>query len=156
MTWFLSTIWSVMADLCVVVSDSFRLALVMTLLQTFCTSALCSSKWVPNFLPVSLQCIIFHNSYKGTHIVHRFQRLQTDQCWRSQLIGIYPHHHIFHLQREDLPTLIIWHIVLCSEVDRPYKPSWQVVSWECKGSISHFATFYMLLICIIDLFMMCI
>ena len=30
------------------------------------------------------------------------------------------------------------------------------VSWGCKSSISHFATFYMLLICIIVFLMMCL
>ena len=31
-----------------------------------------------------------------------------------------------------------------------------IVSWECKGSISHFSTFYMLLICITDFSIMCL
>ena len=53
MTWLCSTTWSVMADLCTVLSDSFLPALVVTVLLTLLTSALCSSRRVPNFLPVS-------------------------------------------------------------------------------------------------------
>ena len=52
-TWLVSTTWSVMADLCTVDCDALRLARVLTVLLTFSASVLCSSRRVPNFLPVS-------------------------------------------------------------------------------------------------------
>ena len=52
-TWFLSTTWSVIAELWTVVSDSFLPALVVTLSLTFSTSDLCSSHLVLNFVSVS-------------------------------------------------------------------------------------------------------
>ena len=61
MTWLCSTTWSVMADLCTVLSDSFLPALVVTVLLTLLTSALCSSRCVPNF-SLSRRCNKVHSS----------------------------------------------------------------------------------------------
>ena len=70
MTWFVSTIWSVIADLFTLDNDTFLPILVTTVLLAWSASFLCSPNLMPNCLPVS-PTLPFHSFCMEFHRWHR-------------------------------------------------------------------------------------